>query len=63
MYDKIRKNPGMVNKKEISKSPGPFLTFLRMDNLSQNEKRLDFARNAADFLIERKELMPFSLPL
>ena len=53
MYDRVRKNPGIVNKKEISESPGPFLSFLGVDGLSQNDKRLDFARNAADFLIEK----------
>jgi len=37
----------------IADDPTDFLKFLSMARLSQNDKRLDFAKHAAEFLIER----------
>ena len=37
----------------IADAPADFLKFLGMARLSQNDKRLDFAKHAAEFLIER----------
>ena len=37
----------------IAADPAEFLQFLGMARLSQNDKRLDFAKHAAEFLLER----------
>lgn len=41
------------NEHNIQENAAAFLDFLGMSNLSQADKRLDYARNAAHFLIER----------
>jgi len=53
-FDKYLEDPSRFDAQEIANEPEEFLRFLGMTRLSQTDKRLDFARNAARFLIEQK---------
>ena len=44
-------DPARFDAEEIADDPNDFLKFLGMTRLSQTDKRLDFARNAAGFLL------------
>ncbi len=53
-YEKYQEDPGQFDAREIAKDPEAFLSFLGSTGLSQTDKRTDFARNAALFLLDRK---------
>jgi len=46
-------DPSRFDAQEIADDPDSFLRFLKMTRLSQTDKRLDFARNAARFLLDK----------
>ena len=52
-FDKYLEDPTRFDPSEIKKDPAAFLRFLGMTRLSQTDKRMDFARNAAEFLLEK----------
>nr|MDO8079357.1 hypothetical protein [Candidatus Freyarchaeota archaeon] len=52
-YEKYLQDPTNFDAKEIFENPVDFLKFLEMTRLSQNDKRQDFAKNAALFLLKR----------
>lgn len=52
-FEKYFQDPTRFDAREISGSPDDFLKFLGMTRLSQTDKRLDFAKNAALFLLKR----------
>lgn len=52
-FEKYFEDPTRFDGKEISAEPEDFLKFLGITRLSQTDKRLDFARNAAQFLLDR----------
>jgi len=52
-FAKYFEDPTRFDAREIAEDPEDFLKFLGMTRLSQTDKRLDFARNAARFLLER----------
>ncbi len=51
-FDKYLDDPTRFDAHEIAESPADYLEFLGMTKLSQTDKRLDFARNAARFLLD-----------
>jgi len=51
-YQRYYDDPTRFDAQEIADSPSDFLTFMGMTRLSQSDKRLDFARNAANFLLQ-----------
>ncbi len=53
-FSKYLENDTQFDTRAIADDPADFLKFLGMSRLSQNDKRLDFAKHAAEFLIERK---------
>ena len=52
-YAKYLEAPSGFDAAEIAQHPDSLLTFLGATQLSQSDKRFDFARNAARFLLER----------
>ncbi|MFX1353985.1 MAG: hypothetical protein ACFFGP_08505 [Promethearchaeota archaeon] len=50
-FQKYLENPDQFSAEEIADDPEGFLSFLGMTRLSQTDKRLDFARNAARFVL------------
>jgi hypothetical protein len=50
-FGKYLEDPTRFDAQEIAADPNGFLKFLGMTRLSQTDKRLDFARNAAQFLV------------
>lgn len=50
-FDKYLDDPTRFDAREIADNPVEYLRFLGMTRLSQTDKRLDFARNAAKFLL------------
>jgi hypothetical protein len=52
-FEKYFEDPTRFDAEEIANEPEDFLKFLGMTRLSQTDKRLDFARNAAQFLLEK----------
>jgi len=52
-FSKYLDDPTRFDAQEIADDPYDFLKFLGITRLSQTDKRLDFARNAARFLLER----------
>lgn len=50
-FGKYMEDPIRFDAREIADDPADFLRFLGMTRLSQTDKRLDFARNAARLLI------------
>lgn len=50
-FGRYLEDPTRFDAKEIAEDPADFLKFMRMTGLSQTDKRLDFARNAARFLL------------
>jgi hypothetical protein len=52
-FGKYLEDPTQFDAQGIAEDPSGFLAFLGMSRLSQNDKRLDFARHAAEFLLER----------
>jgi len=50
-FDKYLDDPTAFDACEIADKPEDFLKFLGITRLSQTDKRLDFARNAATFLL------------
>jgi hypothetical protein len=60
-FEKYFEDPTRFDAKEIDAEPSDFLKFLGMTRLSQTDKRLDFARNAAQFLIE-KGISAYNIP-
>jgi len=53
-WAKYLEDPAIYEPIEIRDDPSTFLKELGVTRLSQSDKRLDFARNAARFLIERQ---------
>jgi len=53
-YAKYIEDPERFDAQEIYDDPEGFLRFLNVTRLSQTDKRVDFARNAAKFLIDRQ---------
>lgn len=53
-FGKYLEDDTQFDARNIQDSPSDFLDFLGMSGQSQNDKRLDFARNASQFLIERE---------
>ena len=51
-FGKYLDDPTRFDVHEIADDPADFLRFLGMTRLSQTDKRLDFARNAARFLLD-----------
>jgi len=51
-FDKYLDDPTHFDAEEIADDPADFLKFLGMTRLSQTDKRLDFAHNAARFLLD-----------
>lgn len=52
-FDKYFDDPSRFEAQEIAEDPESFLKFLGMTRLSQTDKRIDFAKNAAKFLLEK----------
>ena len=52
-YQKYHEDPGQFEAGVIADDPEGFLNFLGFTSLSQTDKRRDFARNAAKFLLDR----------
>jgi len=52
-FDRFLEDPGRFDATTISEEPVRFLSYLKMTSLSQTDKRTDFARNAAHFLLAR----------
>jgi hypothetical protein len=52
-FSKYFDDPNRFDDQEITDDPESFLRFLEMTRLSQTDKRLDFARNAARFLLDK----------
>lgn len=50
-FSKYQENYMQFNADEIAENPNQYLNFLGFSRLSQTDKRLDFAKNAAEFLI------------
>ena len=59
-FAKYNDDPKQFDAQVIYDSPEDYLKFLGMTRLSQTDKRLDFARNAARYLLE-KNIMAFDL--
>lgn len=59
-YDKIVSHPEGFDRHRIARSPEDFLKLIGVTNLSQTDKRTQFAKNAADFLI-RNNISAFGL--
>lgn len=53
-FSKYLEDPSQFDTEEIDKNPEGFLSFLGITRLSQNDKRAQYARNAARFLIKNK---------
>lgn len=53
-FGKYYKDPTQFDTRTIYGEPAAFLSFLGMTRLSQSDKRLDYAKHAAEFLLERK---------
>lgn len=51
-FGRYLEDPSRFDAEVIAENPSEFLNFLRMTRLSQTDKRLDFAKNAASFLID-----------
>ena len=51
-FEKYFEDKTRFDAEEIKRDPESFLKFLGLTRLSQTDKRIDFARNAASFLIE-----------
>jgi len=51
-FGRYLRDPTRFDASEISRDPTDFLSFIQMTDLSQTDKRLDFARNAAKFLLD-----------
>lgn len=52
-FGKYYEDPMRFDAQEISEDPDDFLSFLGITRLSQTDKRRDFARNAARFLLKK----------
>lgn len=52
IYDKIVEHPEGFDEHRVSSNPESFLSLIGVTNLSQTDKRIDFARNAANYLID-----------
>lgn len=52
-FEKYFEDPTRFDAQEIADDPEDFLKFLGATRLSQTDKRLDFARNAARFLLKK----------
>jgi hypothetical protein len=50
-FKQFSKNPSEFDEKTIFNDPAQFLKHMKITGLSQTDKRLSFAKNAADFLI------------
>lgn len=50
-FSKYQENYMQFNVDEIAKNPAQYLNFLGVSSLSQTDKRFDYAKNAAEFLI------------
>ncbi len=53
-FGKYLDDPGRFDETQIAEDPEDFLRFLGMTRLSQTDKRLDFARNTARFLCDKR---------
>jgi len=60
-FERYFEDPTRFDAEEIAAEPADFLKFLGMTRLSQTDKRLDFARNAAQFLLDR-DISAYSIP-
>jgi len=52
-FGKYLEDDTQFDARTIADDPADFLKFLGISRLAQNDKRLDFARHAAEFLLER----------
>lgn len=52
-FERYFEDPLKFDAEEIAEDPEGFLKFLKVTRLSQTDKRLDFARNAALFLLKK----------
>jgi len=59
-FGKYLEDPTRFDAAEIAEDPAGFLKFMGMTGLSQTDKRLDFARNAAEFL-QTYEIAAFAI--
>ncbi|MBC7234161.1 MAG: hypothetical protein H5T68_13065 [Chloroflexi bacterium] len=59
-FGKYLENPLRFEAQEVANDPMGFLQFLGITRLSQTDKRLDFARNAAKFLLDN-EMTAFAM--
>lgn len=53
-------DPSTFNIEYIFKEPGKFVSELKLSNLSQNDKRISYAKNIAEF-IRKHECTPFEI--
>ncbi len=53
-FGKYLEDPTLFDARAIDDDPADFLGFLGMTRLAQTDKRLDFARNAARFLLDNQ---------
>ena len=59
-FEKYIEDSAQFEPKNIYANPSRFLDFLGLARLSQSDKRIDFAKNAARFLME-KNISPFQI--
>ncbi|MGB9521620.1 MAG: hypothetical protein ACPL6F_02575, partial [Anaerolineales bacterium] len=52
-FGKYLEDHTQFDARTIANDPVGFLSFLGMTRLSQNDKRLDYAKHAGEFLLER----------
>ncbi len=60
LFEKFSDDPSIFDKNEIYKAPEDFLKNIGITSLSQNDKRMKYAKTAAQVLIE-KDIEPFDL--
>ncbi len=54
LYERYLDDPSRFDPRVVATEPGNFLTFIGVSRSSQSDKRVDFASNAARFLLKRK---------
>lgn len=59
-FGKYLEDDTQFDARNIEDDPSDFLKFLELSRLSQNDKRLDYAKHAAEFLL-RKEINAFQI--
>jgi hypothetical protein len=60
IYDKIVSHPDRFDRHRVASAPEEFISFIGVTGLSQTEKRVSFAKKAAEFLL-KKNISAFQL--